>query len=563
MKKLIIITVAAFISLFVNAQTQPVGTGINAIVRDFATDGTNLLIANDSLNGGGYMVREWNGTSYSTFATPNISPKPSKANAVSYFNGQGFASFSNSTGNSISKLGDTVYATTNTLNSDLASDGSNLYVVGTGTLNYYRPTSGTINPTNGRVSFDGSTWNTISSSTNVAANTFKKVKMIGASIYSLGNFTMNSGATTNVPVIKLNAGSFSAPYGNNNIVTNSGQYVSDMEMYNSEMYASGSFASQNTLEKWNGSSWVTIGAPLMSSNSINAIATFDNKLWAGGTVAGNPNAGYLAYYNGSTWTSVSGFNGPVYALQVVGNNLFIGGNFSAPQNHIAQIEAAPTASFSTSNTICAGSCITFTNTSVGASTYTWTFSGGSPASSFTANPGTVCFANSGTYTISLVVSNSSGSDTSIISLTVNSLPTVIAGAPITVNAGSSVTLTGSGTAISYAWSGGVTDGVGFVPSATGTYTVTGTNANGCTATDSVKVTVLTATGIQELNTNKITAYVYDNVLYFMSDKVEGVRLFDIFGRMVYAAETNNLMLTVNPGVYVLSTPNHNIKLIAR
>ncbi|TAL60006.1 MAG: T9SS type A sorting domain-containing protein [Bacteroidetes bacterium] len=58
----------------------------------------------------------------------------------------------------------------------------------------------------------------------------------------------------------------------------------------------------------------------------------------------------------------------------------------------------------------------------------------------------------------------------------------------TVCAGTSVTLTGGG-ATSYIWTGGVTDGVGFVPSSTNTYTVTGTDANGCTNTAATSITV--------------------------------------------------------------------------
>ena len=46
------------------------------------------------------------------------------------------------------------------------------------------------------------------------------------------------------------------------------------------------------------------------------------------------------------------------------------------------------------------------------------------------------------------------------------------------------------TSTSYAWDNGVTNGAAFVPTATQTYTVTGTSPNTCTATDDVTVTVL-------------------------------------------------------------------------
>jgi hypothetical protein len=51
-----------------------------------------------------------------------------------------------------------------------------------------------------------------------------------------------------------------------------------------------------------------------------------------------------------------------------------------------------------------------------------------------------------------------------------------------------VTLSGSG-ASSYAWDNGVTNGVAFSPGSTTTYTVTGTDGNGCQNTDTVTITV--------------------------------------------------------------------------
>lgn len=80
-----------------------------------------------------------------------------------------------------------------------------------------------------------------------------------------------------------------------------------------------------------------------------------------------------------------------------------------------------------------------------------------------------------------------------VTATINTIPTVTATAtPAVVCAGYSTTLTGGGTpsGTTYTWTGGVTDGVAFIPSATATYTVTGTNpVGGCQATANVTVTV--------------------------------------------------------------------------
>lgn len=86
---------------------------------------------------------------------------------------------------------------------------------------------------------------------------------------------------------------------------------------------------------------------------------------------------------------------------------------------------APIADFSADNTdLCAGSTVEFTdlswNADVDASwAWSWTFSGGTPATSNDQNP-TITYNSAGTYNVTLTVSNSTGSD----SHTISSLVTV-------------------------------------------------------------------------------------------------------------------------------------------
>jgi uncharacterized delta-60 repeat protein len=81
-----------------------------------------------------------------------------------------------------------------------------------------------------------------------------------------------------------------------------------------------------------------------------------------------------------------------------------------------------------------------------------------------------------------------------IFVTVNSLPTVDAGADVSICFGDEMTLSGSG-ADSYVWDGGVIDGLPFTPTFSSNYTLTGTDLNGCQNVDEVFVTVNFAPGI--------------------------------------------------------------------
>ncbi len=112
----------------------------------------------------------------------------------------------------------------------------------------------------------------------------------------------------------------------------------------------------------------------------------------------------------------------------------------------------------------------------------------------------------------------------LVSVTVNALPSVTASATSSSFCiGGSTTLTGGG-ATSYVWDNGVTDGVSFNPISSVLYTVTGTDGNSCTNTATVLVTVnqlpiVTASAslsticsgsMENLTGGGATSYVWDN-----------------------------------------------------
>jgi hypothetical protein len=143
------------------------------------------------------------------------------------------------------------------------------------------------------------------------------------------------------------------------------------------------------------------------------------------------------------------------------------------------VNALPTVGSSASSpAVCSGSTVTLNGT--GASTYTWT---GGVINNVAFAP-----VSTSTYTVTGVDANGC-SDTAVATVMVNPLPSVsYTASATTVCSNSPVTLSGTG-ATSYSWTGSITDNVPFNAMATTTYTVTGTDANGCQNTASVTITV--------------------------------------------------------------------------
>lgn len=137
----------------------------------------------------------------------------------------------------------------------------------------------------------------------------------------------------------------------------------------------------------------------------------------------------------------------------------------------------PTVSAGSDQTVCAGASVTLSGS--GASSYTWD-NGVSNGVSFTPTA-------TNTYTVTGTDVNGCQNTDQVV-VTVNALPTISGGPDQSICIGDAVTLSGSG-GTSYTWNNGVTDGVSFTPSSTMTYTVTGTDANGCSNTDQVVVAV--------------------------------------------------------------------------
>ncbi|MGP8214723.1 MAG: PKD domain-containing protein [Bacteroidia bacterium] len=152
------------------------------------------------------------------------------------------------------------------------------------------------------------------------------------------------------------------------------------------------------------------------------------------------------------------------------------------------------ASFEANNTApCSGNSIQFTDTSADAQTsWSWTFQGGTPATSTAASP-TITYNTAGTYSVSLTSANSYAKTTNSQTgyITVNASPTITITGTTTICDGASTTLTASGTD-TYSWTGGPPAANYTVsPTTTTTYTVIGTAifSTGCTDSATQVVTV--------------------------------------------------------------------------
>jgi gliding motility-associated-like protein len=249
-------------------------------------------------------------------------------------------------------------------------------------------------------------------------------------------------------------------------------------------------------------------------------------------------ASYL-WSNGATTQTTWVSTGGTYSCTLTP---FQGGGCSITLDVTIDENPSPTASFvSNTTTICVGDTIHFTDASTipvpGLITgYRWDFGDGTISPIGTGSIAAVLnttgtyllpshvYTVAGAYTVQLYVVSADGCADSIqFPVTINALPVVVAGIDQTVCEGTAVTLTGAG-AVAYAWDNGVMDGFPFVQGVgTVTYTVIGTNANGCENLDQVDVIVnpqpVVSAGVDQevcegtlvtLSGSGALAYVWDN-----------------------------------------------------
>jgi gliding motility-associated-like protein len=212
--------------------------------------------------------------------------------------------------------------------------------------------------------------------------------------------------------------------------------------------------------------------PVITASGSTSFCEGDSIMLSSSSVLNN------VWSNGATTQSIVVSTAGVYSVTISDGSGCIAVSSPLP----TVVNLLPSVNVNASSTIiCSGTNVILNGS--GANTYNW---------SGNAIDG-VSFPLSSSQTYTVTGTDLNGcSDTAVVSINVNNLPVIVASInnPI-VCEGSSVVLTGSGlgTGGSYVWSGGVSDNVSFVPNSSTTYTVTGTDVNGCidTATASVVV----------------------------------------------------------------------------
>ena len=232
-----------------------------------------------------------------------------------------------------------------------------------------------------------------------------------------------------------------------------------------------------------GGSWTSLAPTLVSACCGGPCTGAEQGLWQNNTYALPADAeGITNLRIGFVWQNVDDLVATDPSIAV--DNLRITALTPEPTAEFTMMPAPP---------VCIDEVIRFTDASTvnPPATYDWTFDGGTPATATGPGPHDVSWPAAGMYNVTLSVTDADGTDDTVVVVEVLPPPPITATATPSdvICNGDQVILTAAG-GVTYTWDGGVTNGVPFSPTATTTYTVTGEDANGCTADVSVTVTVV-------------------------------------------------------------------------
>lgn len=204
-------------------------------------------------------------------------------------------------------------------------------------------------------------------------------------------------------------------------------------------------------------------------------------------------------------------------------------------------QSAPIAIFTAPNHICPGTCTNFNNLSINGTSYQWTFTGANPSVSTDVNPQNICYNSPGTYPVSLIATNSNGSDT----ITLNNYITVY---PYPAPQGifqSGDTLFANAGAVSYQWyhNGNLVAGATnyfFIAPESGNYNVVATDGNGCEVEAVIFDVVAGIMDIDEsFQTEIFPNPATENISVKSRNVIDEIKILDMLGKTVLNIQPEN------------------------
>jgi len=159
----------------------------------------------------------------------------------------------------------------------------------------------------------------------------------------------------------------------------------------------------------------TIPAPGFNFTSTGLAVSFNNTSVNGTSYLWEFGDGTTSTLQNPTHTYA---NGGTYTVKLTTTNAC----GSTSMTKTVSLIPAPEASFTTSGSPgCAPQTVTFTNTSIGATSFNWSFPGATPPASTDTSP-VVVYDQPGTYTATLVAINTSGTDTATATIQIGTVP---------------------------------------------------------------------------------------------------------------------------------------------
>jgi PKD repeat protein len=252
-----------------------------------------------------------------------------------------------------------------------------------------------------------------------------------------------------------------------------------------------------------------------------------------------------------------------------GNNIYLD-DISVQGQCTAPIVAPVDAEFAANSQACLGQALQFNNLSNNATSYSWSFPGGTPSSSTSINP-SVTYAELGTFPVTLIASNSQFADTleQVAYISVAEVPVT----PIIVVSGNTFSTNSTGN-LQWYFNGQVINGAttnSIEAINPGSYSVVVTNANGCSTSSNPEVIVGLDGAITDLNGIEVFPNPAEDFIIIRNNinEIINYRLFDQLGRLQFDGKVSNLdqinLAELSSGIYILqirsSKSIKNIQLI--